>query len=425
MDAVPVRLLWILLVTVFVALLRCIENALEEANEAKFQRLSEEGDKKAKRVAYLIDNYPRIYNMISFLVSACQIFTAAYMVFVWGKFFEGSPVWTLILAEVVYALVIYILGMYIPKKIAFVAADEISQNFSGFILLLFKIALPILTVPTLIAKGIMCLFKIKDKEDETDITEEEIKLMVEIGSQSGAIDPEEKEMIHNIFEMGETPANNIMTHRIDVDFLWLEDSIGVWEETISKGKHSVYPVCGETVDNIVGIINSKDFYRKLLKNRDFNVKSILKAPVFVPGSVKADELFKKMQQAKNHFVIVLDEYGGMAGVITMSDMLEEIVGNFEENEEPEIIKKEDNTWIIKGTADLDEVAESLGVKLPTEEYNTLAGMILSQIGTIPEDGTKPEFEMFGLNIKVIRIKEHRIEKTLIRLLQREDAENEK
>ncbi len=420
MDASGVRLLILIGVTLFIVFARCAEYALKEANEAKLAKLFEKGDKRAERVIYLQDNYSSIYSMTYIFITAGQIFLAAYIAYEWCNLKIGYPIWTLFATEGVYALVLFVFGMYIPKKIALASAEKIAMGFSGFVLTTFKIVSPLIKLLAWISKGIMRLFGIKYSDAENDITEDEIKLMVEMGSQSGAIDPEEKEMIHNIFEMGETPVSEIMTHRTDIEILWSEDTHEVWENTISKSKHSIYPVCGETADDVIGIVGSKDFYRKLLKNKDFNVKSIIKPAVFVPETVKADELLKTMQQSKNHFVIVLDEYGGTAGIVTMSDMLEEIVGNFEEYEEPEIVKKGDNLWIINGTADLDEVSKSLGLELPTEEYNTLAGMILAQMDTIPTDGTTPEIEAFGLKIKITKILERRIEKTRVSIIKKEE-----
>ncbi|MDD6735236.1 MAG: hemolysin family protein, partial [Clostridiales bacterium] len=227
------------------------------------------------------------------------------------------------------------------------------------------------------------------------------------------------EMIHNIFELDNTQVENIMTHRTDTELLWLEEKDS-WKDTISASNHSIYPVCHESIDNIVGTINSKDFYRTLLNNGD--VEAILRQPYFVPETLKADDLFRQMQKTKIHFAVVLDEYGGLGGIITMSDLLEEIVGSlsneYDEVEEDDIVALDSNTYKISGSCDIDLVSETLGVDLPVEEYNTFAGMILGELGEVPEDGTTPELEAYGLQIKVTEIRDHRIESALVTVLEK-------
>lgn len=178
------------------------------------------------------------------------------------------------------------------------------------------------------------------------------------------------------------------------------------------------------MDNIIGTINSKDFYRTLLGGGE--IRSLLRTPYFVPETLKADDLFRQMQKTKTHFAVVLDEYGGLGGIITMSDLLEEIVGNlsneYDDSEEDDITAIDANTYRISGSCDIDLAAETLGVNLPIEEYNTFAGMILGELGEIPDDGATPELETFGLQIKVTEIRDHRIESTLVTVIEKEQEE---
>lgn len=421
MDSVPARLLLIILLTVLVGFLNCILHAVENINEAKLLKRLERGERKAKRVVYLRESGSKFNHIVSILITVCELFCAAYIAIMWRAGFNGAPLRFLALIEVGYALCLFVFGQYIPKKIAQGRPDEISLALSWPIYALFKMARPVVYILTAFSNAFMSSLGLDIYAEENEITEEEIRMMVDLGSQSGAIDPDEMEMIHNIFELDDTPISEIMTHRTDLELIWLEDSPDVWEEVVLNGKHSVYPVCEETVDHIVGILYSQDFYKMLLKGEK-DIKPILRPPVFVPETVKADEIFRKMQLSKNHFVVVLDEYGGMAGIITMSDLLEEIVGNLDVHEEPDIQKLDENTWLIKGAANLEEVAQELGVTLPFEEYNTLAGMILAQMGTIPDDGATPELEIFGLLIKITKIFEHRIEETKITVLEKDEKD---
>ena len=161
----------------------------------------------------------------------------------------------------------------------------------------------------------MRLFGIKAEQDDSDVTEEEIRMMVDIGSETGAIDDDEKKMIHNIFELDDKPVEDIMTHRTDVDILWINDGAEKWLSFINETNHTRYPVCGETIDDVIGTLNSRDFYRFLLSDRNGDLRRILRQPYFVPESIKANELFRKMQEQNTHFTIVLDEYGGFRGIV--------------------------------------------------------------------------------------------------------------
>ena len=234
-------------------------------------------------------------------------------------------------------------------------------------------------------------------------------------------------MINNIFEFDDTPAKDIMTHRTDVEFLWIEDDIDTWDKSMLETNHSIYPVCDESVDNIIGVLASKDFYRLLRTEENPDVHSLLKTPFFIPESIKADELFRQMQKNKTHFAVVLDEYGGLGGIITISDLLEEIVGTLSSDTdevEEDIVQLDTNTWKISGGTDIDLVSETIGIELPVEEYNTFAGMILGELGTIPEDGTTPELEAYGLAIKVLKIEDHRIEESKVTIINPEPENTE-
>ena len=400
--------------------LRCFESSVNNANIAKLQNLAEEGDKSAKKVLVLADNPNRFYNSLKILTVITElilVFEAAY--FMPGQLFGGFKSGVAIaLSALVLCVLIMVFGVYIPKRIADIEADRIVLSLSSLLKALYYIGLPLSLLLTFISNAFLLLFGIKPT-DTDDVTEEEIRMMVDMGSESGAIDPDEKEMIHNIFELDDTQVRDIMTHRTDTVLLWLDEKDS-WEETISASNHSIYPVCSESIDNIVGTLNSRDFYRALIKGND--TAEILRPPYFVPETLKADELFRQMQKTKSHFAVVLDEYGGLGGIITMSDLLEEIVGTlsneYDDAEEEEIVKLNDNTYKISGSCDIDTVSETLGVKFPDEEYNTFAGLILSELGEIPEDNTHPEIEAYGLKIKVLKILDHRIESAKVTVLEK-------
>ena len=423
MDTLPSRLLLSFCLVILIGLFRCVETAADAVSEARLKVRADDGSKRAKRIMRILEEPVKLYNCMRFTIILLELILTAFVTV------TVAPEWNFAnaflncgLTIIILAFVVLVLGVYLPRRISLKNPEKVLFSLSWLFLTVYYIFTPVVTLLSFIADLLSHIFGVNPKEQNDDVTEEEIRLMVDMGSEKGAIDPEEKEMIHNIFELDGTPAESIMTHRTDVIFLWTED-FDEWEKIIDESNHSIYPVCGESVDDIVGILHSRDFLRLLRKNdavTEEDVKEILRQPYFVPESIKARDLFKKMQCNKTHFAVVLDEYGGLGGIISMSDLLEEIVGNldneYDDLEEEEITKLDDNTWRILGSADIDTVSEALDIELPIEEYNTFAGMILGELGTIPDDGTTIELEAFGLNIRVTKIEEHRIEEAVVCLV---------
>lgn len=425
MDTLPSRLFISLALLALIAVYRAAQKATDEANEVRMQKLTSD-EKASKIIEWLCNNKTRIHattQLINILL------VTSLSAFVFGYFhleISNHPVLSSVLSVLIADILILIFGIYTPGNFAKHNADKHALKSYPLLRLSVTILSPIVLLMTAVSNVLLRLLGVNpSKEDE--VTEEEILMMVDIGSSSGTIDPEEKEMINNIFEFDDTPAKDIMTHRTDVEFLWIEDSIEEWDNIMLETNHSIYPVCDESVDNIIGIVTSKDFYR-MLRSEVKDVNSILKTPFFVPESIKADELFRQMQNNKTHFALVLDEYGGLGGIITMSDLLEEIVGDFSydtDEESEDIVQIDDNTWKILGTCDIDTVAEVLNIELPIEEYNTFAGLILDELGTIPDDGTTPTLEAYNLSMKVLKIEDHRIESVKVaKIISDENSTNE-
>lgn len=419
-DSLPPRSIWIIVFIVMTVLLKLALAAIDEVSEARLSKLCDEGNKKAKKALSLLDKASRVSNSLRMITVLFELLAAGLLSQLITKhYFGDNQLFALFLGIIILALVIQLLGIIFAQRVVSPRAERAMFSLMWLINLTYLLLLPFERTMSAIVSLILRPFGVST-QDEDDVTEEEIRFMVDVGSESGAIEEDEKEMIHNIFELNDTPVRDIMTHRTDVVFLWREDDISVWEETVSETNHSIYPVCGETVDDIIGVIKSASLY-KYLRNTDnennADVTSIIKNPFLVPESIKADELFRQMQRNRNHFAIVLDEYGGLAGIISMSDLLEEIVGDLDNDsdaeEEKEITQLDSNTWKILGQTDIELVADALGIDLPTEDYNTLAGMILSELGAIPDDGTTAEVEAYGLQMKITRIIEHRIDEVIV------------
>lgn len=432
MDSYPSRLLISLVFIFVIALLRLAQVSVDNASEAKLSKMENTG--KTQKILKKLEKSSRIYNGIRFLIIIFELLIAVNI----SYYIQESVVvdstkvhlmWLTVAALIVTSFIIQLVGICIPKKIALKNSEKTLFAMSWLISLTYIITLPCERLLSFISSFVLMPFGMTHTdEDEDEVTEEEIRFMVDVGSESGAIDPDEKEMIHNIFELDDTPVRDVMTHRTDVVFLWKDDDIGIWEETITTNNHTIYPVCGETVDDILGFIRAIDFY-KFLRNHDTceDISEIIRNPYLVPESVKADDLFRQMQITKNHFAIVLDEYGGLAGIITMSDLLEEIVGDLDNDaenpEDVQIVQLDVNTWKILGSTDIDTVAQTLDIELPIEEYNTFAGMILGELGSIPDDGATPEIEAYGLQIKITKVFEHRIDEAIVCKIEQNKIED--
>lgn len=437
MDSFPSRLLLNVILILIIALLRLAQVSVDSVSEARLNKLADSGDKKAKKALKVFDKSSRVYNCFRILIVLFELITAGvnaiwvYTTTIGNNTLLEYQLFVIIGFVLLLECILVFFGISLPQKIAMSNPEKIIFSSLGLINLVYYIALPFERLFSVLSSLILRLFGITNSgDDEEEVTEEDIRFMVDVGSESGAIDPDEKEMIHNIFELDDTPVGDIMTHRTEVVFLWNDENIDVWENTINSTNHSIYPVCGETVDDIIGIIKATDFY-KFLRNCDNSESSglhdIIKNAYLVPESIKADDLFRQMQLSRNHFAIVLDEYGGLGGIITMSDLLEEIVGDLDndtESYEEDIIQLDSNTWKILGSTEIESVSKELDIDLPIEEFNTFAGMILSELGEIPDDGTTAEVEAYGLQIKVTSISEHRIEETIVCKTEQEQTEDE-
>lgn len=437
MDSLPSRLFITIVFLVITMLIRFAQAAVNNASEAKLTRLADEGNKKAKAALKLLEKDVRVYNclkIISVFTELCAACIVAVMLLIIIEIKQLSSYYILILilGMLVLSLIMQIFCVYMPRKVTSKQAEKVLFSMMWIIKAVCFVFMPLENVLYGITTLLLKPFGVEsDGKEEDEVTEEEIRFMVDVGSESGAIDPDEKEMIHNIFELDDTPVRDVMTHRTDVEFLWKEDSIADMENTISTTNHSIFPLCGESVDDVIGIVKATDFY-KLLRNSEndenIDISSIIRNPYLVPETIKADDLFRQMQKSKNHFAIVLDEYGGLAGIITMSDLLEEIVGDLDNDaesvEEEEIVRIDNNTWKILGSTDIENVSKELNIDLPIEEYNTFAGMILGNLGAIPDDGATAEVEAYGLQIKVTKIIDHRIDEALVCKIEQDKPEEE-
>ena len=262
---------------------------------------------------------------------------------------------------------------------------------------------------------------------EEKVSEDNIMAMVEEGEESGAIQSNEKTLLENVFDFDTMTARDVMVHRTDMVTLELDDDDDTVMETIKSSGLSRFPVYQEDVDDIVGVLSTREYLLNCRLPQPKPMKDLLRPAYFVPETVPTDVLFRDMQGKKTHMALVVDEYGGTSGLVTMEDLLEELVGKiydeFDPQEEQDIIRLEDNKWRVSGSADLEELAQAIGIELPEEEdrdYDTLGGLVFSQLSVIPEDGSRPVVEALGLRIRVEELCDRRVEWALVERLEPEN-----
>ena len=259
---------------------------------------------------------------------------------------------------------------------------------------------------------------------EDEVSEDNIMAMVEEGEESGAIQSNEKELIENVFEFDNMTARDVMIHRTDMVTLDIDDNQDTIVDTIRQSGLSRFPVCQDDVDDIIGVLSTREYLLNFHLPQPRPMKELLRPAYFVPETVAADVLFRDMQGKKIHMALVVDEYGGTSGLVTLEDLLEELVGNiydeFDPQEEQDIIRQEDGRWRVSGSADLEELAEAMELELPEDEerdYDTLGGLIFAQLSVIPEDGSHPVVEAMGLRIQVEELCDRRVEWATVELLE--------
>lgn len=422
---------WIILQVLLIALIAvftCAETAIFAISESRLEDLTDEGNKKAARLLKLTSMPSKFLTAARAAVTLAGFTASAFAAecFAGGLteklIKEGSRISesvlmtvSVIVVTVILAFTALVFGELVPKRAAMKNPERTGLAMSGVIIALAALFTPFARFSAAVANAVLRLMKIDPNDDGERVTEEEIRMMVDAGSEKGTIDEDEKEMIQNVFEFDDLTAEEIATHRTDVVMLQLDESPEEWEKTIYESSYSHYPVCRETVDEIVGVLYTRDYFRLKDKSRTNVLKKAVKPAYFVPHSINADVLFENMKKSRNYFAIVLDEYGGVHGIVTMTDLIEEIVGDFNNNwdeDEADIERIDASSWRISGGADIDDVEKELGVKLDSGDYDTFGGFVISALGYIPDDGQTVETDAGGLHISVAEVKDHRIVRTV-------------
>ena len=413
------------------------EIAVISLNESKLEKLAADGDKRAKRLRKLTVEPARFLATIQVAITLAGFLGSAFAA---ENFSDPIVNWLISLgvtipvgtlntiAVIIITLILsyftLIFGELVPKRVAMRKSEQLALGISRAVTVISTLFAPIVWLLTKSTNLVLRLIGIDPNASENDVSEEDIRVMVDSGAKSGSIDNEERDFIQNVFEFDDLTAGEIATHRTEVTLLWLDESDEEWDKTIHQTCHNFYPVCDESVDNVVGVLYLKDYFRLTDYSRENVMKAAVKTPYFIPENVKADVLFKKMKDEHKTFAIVLDEYGGMRGILTMNDLIEKLVGNLGNDEHtmsvksaPTIEKLDSLTWKLNGSLSLTELEKELGIELPTDDFDTLSGLVFSELGAIPDDGTQFEIDVCSLHIKVTSVKDHLIETALICLTE--------
>lgn len=422
------NLLLIAILILINAFFAATEMAIVSLNDNRIRKMAEDGSKRAKKLTLLLQEPSKFLATIQvgitlagFLASAAaaegfsQVITNYIMSF--NSDFSESVVkgTSLMIVVIILSYVSLVLGELVPKRIAMEHAQKISMSVVIPLEFIGLILSPFVRLLTVSTNFIVRMFGVDPKGNDNKITEEEIRLMVDVGEEKGIIRETEKEMIDNIFEFDDTQVSQVMTHRTDIVALPIDASIEETIKVLSEEQWSRIPVYQDDIDNIIGILHAKELLKfiKGVSIEEFSLKDLIRKPLLVPKSKKTDELFKELKLNKNHMAIVIDEYGGTAGLVTIEDLIEEIVGNiFDEYdvEEQEIEEIDENTFLLNGAISIDMFNEFFDVELPKDGYETLSGFMISQLGKIPEEGEKLVVEFANLIFKVEEIEEKRITK---------------
>ncbi len=399
-------------------------------NDNKIAKMAAEGDKRAIRLANLTNQPARFLATIQVAITLSGFLGSAFA----AENFSGVLVdWLLglgvpvsedvldsiavIFITIVLSYFTLVFGELVPKQVAMRRTEALALGLSGLISGISKLCAPLVWLLTLSTNGVLRLLGIDPNANEEEVSEEEIRMRVDVGSEKGTIDSEEREFIQNVFEFDNLPVEEIITHRTDLTLLYLEDSLETWEQIIGDTRYTYYPVCNETPDQIVGVLNTKIFFRMKERTKELVLEQAVAQAYVVPESLKADVLFRNMKKEHEQFAVVLDEYGGMSGIVTIKDLIEKLVGELKDSEVPEeveqtIIKLEDDVWQVKGSVLLEELSEELGMMLTSEEYDTLNGMIFHHLGTSPEIDSMVEVD--GLQITVTQMHKYQVETAIVR-----------
>lgn len=417
------QLIFLVILILLNAYFAATEIAFISLNDAKIEKKAKESNKKAKQIQKMLKNPSKFLATIQIGITLAGFLSSAFASDAFAgmlapKLNELMPfisinVWqniSIVIITIILSFFTLVFGELVPKRLAMKYYEKISYATIGVIKAISVITAPFVKLLTWATNIVSKIFGVGEQEEEI-VTEEEIKMMVDQGEEKGSIEENEKELINNVFEFNDIVASEIMTHRTDMYAIEIEQDLYEILDEIDEYKYSRIPVYRDSIDNIEGILFLKDILKSVSMRKKIKIADIIREAYFVPETKPIDEIFKELQANKMQMAIVVDEYGGTAGVLTMEDILEELVGNiFDEYDdiEFEYKKLDENTYLIDGSISLYELKKILNVELPEGDYETLSGYLIEKLGRLPEEGEYPVIEDEKLTYKIQEYEDKRI-----------------
>lgn len=416
------------------------EIAFISLNDAKIDKQAKEGNKKAKQIQKMLKNPSKFLATIQIGITLAGFLSSAFASDAFANKlapilnnalpFLSIDVWRNISIVIITLILSYftlVFGELVPKRLAMKYYEKISYATIGVIKTISVITAPFVKLLTGSTNLVSKVFGVSEQDEET-VTEEEIKMLVDQGEEKGAIEETEKEMINNVFALNDIIASEIMIHRTEMFAIEINENLYDLLDEIDEYKYSRIPVYEETIDDIKGILFLKDILKLVSKRQEIKIKDIMREAYFVPESKPIDEIFQELRDNKKQMAIVVDEYGGTSGLLTMEDIIEELVGNiFDEYDDVEIEYKkiDDNTYLIEGSVSLFELKRILDIELPDGDYETLSGYLIEKLGRLPDEQEKPIIEDDKMTYKVEEVEDKRIKWVKVCKNHQEETREEK
>lgn len=418
-----IQLLIILVLLLLSSFFSASETALTTVNKLRMHSMAEEGNKHAQKVCRLIDNPSKMLSTILIGNNIVNISCSALVTALTIKHLHFISVGV---ATGILTLYVLMFGEIIPKSTAAVKSEKLALSFAGAILFLSTVLTPVIFLIDKFSAAILKLLHIDMTSKEATITEGELRAIVDVSHEEGVIESEERKMITNVVDFGDTVVKDVMTPQIDIDFANIDFTYEELLNEFSVNKYSRLPVYSKTKDNIVGIINLKDVFFFDGDSSNFHIKNFMREPFFTYEFKKTSELFIEMKKESIAMAIVLDEYGSVAGILTLEDMLEEIVGEirdeYDYDEEDLIQKISDNVYLVDGYSKLDDVNEILGLNIESDDYDSIAGHLINLFEHIPSINDTISDEYADYTVK--ELDKNRISKIIITLKDKSDNSSE-
>ena len=408
------------------------EIAVLSMNEPKMKEMAEEGDHRAQILMKITEQPAHFMTAIRVTITTAGFLQSAFAAEYFAQPMTAAllkagvdvsqnvlKIVCMIIVTILLSYVSLLFGELVPRRLGMKNPDELSLKLAGMLKIALLAVWPATALLTATTNGVLHLMGIRPEEKEDQATEDEIRMLLSEGNEQGSIQQEESEMIQNVFDLDDTDADEICTHRRDVVVLYMEDSDEKWEQVIRDNRHTFYPICGENEDDIVYILDTRDYFRLNSREREVVLKKACYPPFFVPESMRANLIFREMREKRDYFAVVLDEYGCFVGIVTLHDLVETLVGDIDDRTDlpkPDDIEKTgEHVWKIQGGAILDDVAEAINVELPVEKYDTFSGFVCGVLERVPEDGEQFRCSWKNLDIVVEQVRNHTVAEGIVQV----------